>query len=147
MEMQYCQVQQAANLRAMAPDDILHRLEWQKQEIIRINTEKEAAIQANEDRKKERDLLQKDLDSLMEVKMENQTLKQLNNTLRKKKLGAEKELEETRTRLELAQFALSSIPGPLQKLCGKVLVAEARSRKNRYHSRSGLLIPDLSSTK
>lgn len=108
----------------MSTDDFRLRLAWQKEEIARVNNEKEVALAANLAYAKEITRVRKELNGVAGVREENKKLKQVNKTHEEKLEELQGQLDEVRKCLDDARFALKSVPAPIQKLCGKVLVPQ-----------------------
>lgn len=124
LEFAYCLARQEANICHMSTDDFRLRLAWQKEEIARVNNEKEVALAANLAYAKEITRVRKELNGVAGVREENKKLKQVNKTHEEKLEELQGQLDEVRKCLDDARFALKSVPAPIQKLCGKVLVPQ-----------------------
>lgn len=131
LEFQYCLARQEANMCSMSADDFRLRLEWQMEEIARVNAEKEAALAANLAYSKDRTLLRKELDHLADLKTENQKLKQVNRSHEKRQKELDRQLEEARKCLDKAEYSLQSVPGLIQKFCTRVLVPTGKKENGR----------------
>ena len=146
LEYQYSLVIQKANMRAMTPDVIRVRLDWQKQEIERINAEKEKALQESANNKRERDRAQKQLQELHDAIQENEALRKTNVAQAQRENALERQLDDAKTKLEQAQFTLRSVPSPVQKLCTRLLVPESHKENTRATGkrkcRQSLLVTD-----
>lgn len=108
----------------MTSNDTRLRLEWMRNEIARINAEKESALRESLDQKKANDRLRKELADMQDARQENQTLKHANLMQEQKQRHLQHELAKVKRRLDDTQFALRSVPSPIQKLCVRMLVPE-----------------------
>ncbi|KAK5092133.1 hypothetical protein LTR70_005738 [Exophiala xenobiotica] len=124
LEFQYCLARQEANMRAMTANDTRLRLEWMRNEIARINTEKESALRESSVQKEANDRLRKELADMQDARQENQRLKHANLVQEQKQRHLQHELAKVKRRLDDTQFALRSVPSPIQKLCARMLVPE-----------------------
>ncbi|KAK5940397.1 hypothetical protein PMZ80_007817 [Knufia obscura] len=122
LEFQYCLARQEANMRSMTADDTKLRLEWMRDEIARVNAEKEQAIQESLDQKKENGRLRKEVVDMLDTMQENQRLKQINLIQEQRQRGLQQELAEVKRKLDEAEFGLRTVPSPIQKLFAKMLV-------------------------
>lgn len=113
----------------MSTDDVKLRLSWAMEEITRVNTEKEVALATNVEWAKEFAKLKKGIDGAEVVKSENKKLRKSVKVQDKKVKELQGQLEEARKCLDSAKFALRGMPGPIQKLCGKVLVPQQEVRE------------------
>lgn len=122
LELQYCVARQEANMCQMSADDYRLRLEWQREEIARVNGEKESAIAANLELQREWARACVEADGVGVVRGENERLKGVVGGLEGRVRVVEEEREEMRMELEKARFALRCVPGVMRRLCGRVLV-------------------------
>lgn len=109
-------------MRSMTADDTKLRLEWMRDEIARVNAEKEQAIQESLDQKKENGRLRKEVVDMLDTMQENQRLKQINLIQEQRQRGLQQELAEVKRKLDEAEFGLRTVPSPIQKLFAKMLV-------------------------
>lgn len=130
LELQYSLTRQEANMRAMAPEDVRLRLKWLKEEIARVNVDKENLIRHNVDSEKDRDRLRKELVDMLEIRQDNQKLKQINLQLGLTQKEMQKQLDSSNERLEELRFALQSVPSPIRKMCAKILVPDGEGQEN-----------------
>ncbi|KAK5069737.1 hypothetical protein LTS08_006673 [Lithohypha guttulata] len=150
MECLYSVAVQEANRRALSSDALHLRLEWQKEEITRIDAEKEDALKKVEQQKGENTRLQGEVETLNDFVEENEMLRQKNEELERRQRYLEGEVEEMRARLERSDHVLRSVPSPVQKMCARLLVPregqygeyKRRKDKGRDRKRSGYLIDD-----
>jgi len=124
LEFQYCLARQEANMRAMTSNDTRLRVGWMQGEITRINAEKESALRETLDQKKANERLRKELADMQDARQENQRLKHASLIHEQKQRQMQHELAKVKRRLNDTQFALRSIPSPIQKLCARMLVPE-----------------------
>lgn len=150
MECLYSVAVQEANRRALSSDELHLRLEWQKEEITRIDAEKEDALKKVEQQKGENTRLQGEVDTLNDFVEENEMLRQKNGELERRQRYLEGKVEEMRARVERSVHVLRSVPSPVQKMCARLLVPregqygeyKRRKDKGRDRKRSGYLIDD-----
>lgn len=124
LELRYSIAREEAGLRSMTTDDFRQRFEWMRDEIGRVNAEKETALQENIDQMREKDRLRKELVDVLDVRLEIQKLKEANLIHEHKQNKLKRELEVTKRKLKETEFALRSVPSPIQKICAKVLVSD-----------------------
>jgi len=108
----------------MTANDTRLRLEWMRNEIARINTEKESALRESSVQKEANDRLRKELADMQDARQENQRLKHANLVQEQKQRHLQHEFAKVQRRLDDTQFALRSVPSPIQKLCIRMLVPE-----------------------
>lgn len=124
-------------MSAMSADELRLRIEWQAQEIRRVNAEKEGAISQGLGWQREVERLRgclvemtsnqavaQETVEVERVKGDNQRLKDREETLLSRIEDLEAELWESKKGLERARFALGSVPGPMRRLCFRMLVAK-----------------------
>lgn len=154
LEQHYSLAVEKSNVVAMSTDDVRCRLGWQIEEIIRINTEKEVAIDEAAYCKNEAQRLSDEMQQMAEMIQENERLMQENKMLREgsrlqdeEAERLENELDEVKLELKEAKKKLESVPKQITKLYGK-FADNGRERKKlerrntkRKDLRTGLLIP------
>lgn len=138
LEFEYCLARQQANLRAMTSDDTRLRLQWMRDEIARVNDEKEQALQENLDHIQEIKRLRKTLIDMIDTRYEHEKLKHLHSVHEQNRRDLEQELAEVKRKLDDSQFALKTVQLPIQKLFSKMLVPE----KDKVPVKEKLLIPE-----
>lgn len=126
----------------MEDDELRCRIEWQAQEIRRVCAEKEGMINEGLGWRREVERLRgilhevtvkqsqpqpqpretPDTAEFERVKTENARLQTREETLLSKIEELEGELWESKKGLERARFALGAVPGPMRRLCFRMLV-------------------------
>lgn len=140
MENLYALAVQEANLKALSSDELRLRLEWHKDEIARINFEKEHAMKQLWEQKRESTMLYRDLETMSDFIEENSALKERNAQLEQRQYELEKTVADLRMQVETSKFVLKSVPSPIQKMCYKLLVPkDARESKE---GKTGYLFDD-----
>jgi len=142
LEFEYCLARQQANIQAMTSDDTRLRLEWIRDEIARVNAEKEKALQENVDHKKENGKMRDELTDTVKAIRENKDLKQINLIHEQRLREMQQELGEVTRRLDEARFALCTVPSSVQKLCAKILVPDSGKVHGKLRNKVEMLIPE-----
>lgn len=153
LEQHYSLAVEKANIAAMSTEDVRCRLGWQIEEIIRINTEKEIAINEAGYHISESQRLSAELQGMADTLRENERLREEGekNSREKEKLTREMEqlkceMEEMRVDLQDASKKLENVPKPIKRLYGR-LADSGKDRKRLIRNgkakdtRTGLLIP------
>lgn len=141
MENLYSMAVQEANLKALSSDELRLRLLWHKDEIARINFEKEHAIRQLGEEKRASTILYQDLLALRDFVEENGALKERNLELEKRQYELEKTVAELRLQVETSKFVLKSVPSPMRKVCYKLLVPKD-AKKGEEDGKTGYLFDD-----
>ena len=108
----------------MSSDDACLRVEWMRDEIVRVNGEKEKALRECLYQQAENDQLRSQLAATMNTRSETRQLKETNLMQEQKLQELEQQLTDIKLQLDDTQFALWSVPSPIQKLCARMLVPE-----------------------
>ena len=150
LEQHYSLAIEKGNIAAMSTEDVRRRLGWQIEEIIRINTEKEIAINEAAYHNNEARRLSAELQGMAEAMKENERLKEENQRREQEIEKLSDEVEETRLELKEVKQKLENVPRPIKRICGRLSEGGdgkerkklERNRKGKLKDvRTGLLIP------
>lgn len=159
LEQHYSLAVEKSNIAAMSTEDVRRRLGWQIEEIIRINTEKEIAINEAAYHKIESQRLSAELQGVAEIMVENEKLREESSVQRKENKRLREastshtneveelkgEIEEVKNELRAVRKKLESVPKQIVKVYAKLADGGGRRLQrrdtNRGGIRTGLLIP------
>lgn len=134
LELQYSLARQEANMRAMTPNDVLLRLTWLKEEISRLNADKEHLIRQTAESEHEQHRLRKELVDMLELRQENQKLKQTSLQQEQSHMELRKQLDEANEKLAALRFTVQNVPSPIRKICTKILVPSGEKQQQQQEN-------------
>lgn len=144
LEQHYSLAVEKGNIAAMSTEDVRRRLGWQIEEIIRINTEKEVAINEAAYHKNEAQRLSTELQGMAETLQENVKLKDESERKEREVEKLKVELDEVKVELKEVKQKVENVPRQITKLYGKWSEnGKERKKLERRNGkvRTGLLIP------